>query len=90
EKALETYPEALKLFEACHDQGSALITTSSIGSVYGRQRKFEEAIEYFEKVALSARQMNQKVTMMIALSNLAFCLRQVGRTRRVGRYFEEA
>lgn len=90
DKALAAYQDAMALFEACHDQGSILTTTSSIGSVYGRQRNFEKAIEYFEKVVALSRQMNQRVTMMIAMSNLAFCLRRVGRINRVGRYFEEA
>lgn len=90
DQALAIYPQALNLFEQCHDQRSVLITTSSIGSVYGRQRKFEEAIGYFEKVASLARQLGQQVTLMVALANLAFCLKEVGRTRRVDSYFNEA
>jgi tetratricopeptide (TPR) repeat protein len=90
EVALSYLVEAILLFEACHDQIGLLAANIAIGTVYGRQRNFEEAIPRFREVVRLARKLGQKSMLMMALNNLAIASNLVGRTGMVKEYLEEA
>ncbi len=88
--ALTYLTEALPIFEALYDQVGLLSVNIAIGSVYGRQRQFDEATPRYREVVRLARQLEQKGMLMMALNNLAICLNKMGFNRQVADYFEEA
>jgi predicted ATPase/DNA-binding SARP family transcriptional activator len=90
DQALAHFDLALQAYDRCHQEAPKLTTIAGIGAAYGRQRYFDEAISRYEQVVPLARKLGQRVTLMAALNNLAYCLRVVGRNRRVEALFKDA
>ena len=68
---MEYYNKSIKISENTGNKERVALMLNNIGSIYGQQKKYENALLYYTKSLQIQRQLNDKQNMAMTLNNIA-------------------
>ncbi|NIN63127.1 MAG: tetratricopeptide repeat protein [Anaerolineae bacterium] len=90
EEAIGSYLRSLALRKAQGDIRGQGIVLNNLGAVYYNQRRYQEARECYEGSRQIAHELEEELSELVALMNLAFLQFTEGQTEEFLRYADEA
>lgn len=87
--ALNYAQRAMKIYQETGDSYQEAISLIDIGSIYSAQKKYKEAIPYFEKSLLFGTQNNDREIQHYCYNNLVTCYEKTGDYTKAFKYQTE-